>query len=64
MEDKQYLKNLLDLRSTLDSRIDNEITEGALRNRKDPKKLTESLEYILEEFIRLNERWNCEKVGS
>lgn len=42
----QYIKALLDLRRTIDNRIDNEIEE-TLRGREDSKRLMESIEYNL-----------------
>lgn len=42
----QYIKALLDLRRTIDNRIDNEIEE-TLRGREDSERLMESIEYNL-----------------
>lgn len=43
-KDKENLKALLRLKSDIDTRIDNEITEGLLRGRLDVESLVESIE--------------------
>ncbi len=53
-DNKTYLRALLQLRATIDARIDNEITEGILRERPDINGLAESLKYKIDDFMNFN----------
>jgi len=49
-KDKRTIRELINLRNEINTRIDNELSENILRDRPDSDGLCESIKYKLDEF--------------
>lgn len=49
-KDKRMIRELINLRNEINTRIDNELSENITRDRPDPDSLCESIKYKLDEF--------------